>query len=115
MRRLQRSWAVRLAGDAADDQGLLDEFLCIQEGEYSDLRHHVNVFRDRVPANLLPIARDPGGNLICLSIAGSDRGKVYFWDHEEEAEEGETPGYDNVYFVADSFDDLLHNLSELPE
>ena len=68
-------------------------------------------FRDRVPANLFPIARDPGGNLICIATEGADNGKVFFWDHEFEAEEGEPPTSRNVYLVADSFDEFLEGLS----
>jgi hypothetical protein len=73
------------------------------------------MYQDRVPNTLLPVARDPGGNLLCLQLSEQDYGKVYFWDHEDEVAEGETPGFDNVYFVAASFDELLNNLSEAPE
>jgi cell wall assembly regulator SMI1 len=98
------------------DFGVLNRFLGIREGEYDDLvNYYTKVFRDRVPRNLLPIANDPGGNLICLSVSGPDRGKVYWWFHEEEADEGEPPTYRNIYFVADSFNDLLKSLTEFLE
>lgn len=36
----------------------------------------------RVPKEMLPIAVDPGGNLVLLAIEGEDTGKVFFWNHE---------------------------------
>ena len=101
--------------DSADTHGILNRFLGISPGDYDDMLAVRKVFQERVPPDLLPIACDPGGNLICLAVAGTNRRRIYFWDHEEEADEGEPPTYDNVYFVAESFTDLLNNLTELPE
>ncbi len=95
------------------DASMVDWFLGIQEGAYEDLRNHLKVFRDRVPPELLPIARDPGDNLIYIAVLGPNRGRVNFWDHEEEVEEGETPDYRNVSLVAHSFEDFLHSLTPL--
>ena len=95
--------------------GVVNRFYGIWKEKEYDLLSEVETFQGRMPANLLPIACDPGGNQICLSVSGSDRGKVYFWFHEEEADEGEPPTYDNVYFVANSFGELLDNLVESPE
>lgn len=36
---------------------------------------------DWLPAQMVPIAEDGGGNTICLSLAGSDYGRVYFRYH----------------------------------
>jgi hypothetical protein len=81
-------------------------------------------FFDRMPKELIPIACDPGGNQICLGVVkGEHYGKVYFWDHEEEAqnfvvpEEIETPWWENVYLVANSFEEFINKLYkyELPE
>jgi cell wall assembly regulator SMI1 len=102
-----------LFGNKSGDQAMLEWFFGIHSGENYNLMDEASYFRDRVPRNLLPIAADPGGNLICLSVSGPDRGIIYFWAHEEEVEEGEMPGFDNVYFVAGSFSDLINNLTEL--
>ena len=64
----------------------------------------------RVPKNCLPIARDVYGNLILLSVKDVDRGKVYFWDHNFEAEDGVEPDYSNLTLIADSFDEFIHSL-----
>lgn len=75
------------------------------------LSYAVEVFAERVPPGLLPIARDPFGNLICLGVLGSDySGEVWFWDHEREADEGEPARTDNLTKIADSFSDFLDGL-----
>lgn len=71
-----------------------------------NLRSH----KDRVPAGFLPIARDPGGNLICLALEGENANKVFFWDHENEYEEGEEVGYKNTNLIASSFEEFLASL-----
>lgn len=93
-------------------RGSVDWFLGIHGENTDNLEHYLNTYRDRIPSNLFPIAHDAGGNLICISTDGADAGKVYFWDHEEEAEEGETPTYDNLYLISDSFDEFLNNLGD---
>lgn len=105
--------AFPIADNASDDHGLVDYFLCIKDDDVYNLADWVTDFQNRVPPDLLPIAVDPGGNLICLAIAGQNTGKVYFWDHENEVTEGETPRYDNVYFVTNSFKDFVDSLAEL--
>lgn len=99
-----------------DTHGLLDRFFSIdvEDTDY-DIVDNAEVFRDRVPADLLPIAFDPGGNLICVAVSGKNKGKIYFWDHNDEFPPGKVPDYHNVYFVANSFSELIDNLSELPE
>ncbi len=57
------------------------------------------IYAYRPKPTLLPIARDGGDNLLCLSVAPSDYGAVYFWTHDEpDAEAGR---------VADSFEEFL--------
>lgn len=68
----------------------------------------------RVPAGLLPIGADPFGNVFCLGLAGRWRGKVWFWDHEGEADEDEPPRVDNLKLVAASFASFLAKLRQAP-
>jgi hypothetical protein len=86
----------------------------IQDGGefFNSFELHYRGLRGRMPAHIIPIGSDPGGNQICISVAGPDLGRVYFWDHEKEADpdEDEEPGYDNLYFVANSFSDFLNGL-----
>jgi hypothetical protein len=87
-------------------------FLGIGDPDY-DLEDWFATYRGpeaRMPAELLPIAVDPGGNVICLAVAGERRGAVFFWDHEEESD---PPGWSNVHPIADSFDAFLEGLRDL--
>lgn len=77
-------------------------------GEYfNSLELRYRGYKGRMPATILPIGSDQGGNQICISI--TDVGHIYFWDHEREADldEEENPSYDNLYFIADSFSKFL--------
>jgi hypothetical protein len=104
-----------ITGFDMDNQGILTYFFGVKSGAATDLVDSAQVFHNRVPPELLPIATDVFGNLVCLAVSGPDRGKVYFWFHEEESDDDEAPTYDNVYFVADSFTELITSLTELEE
>ena len=94
--------------------------LALRSGPYTDsLVHWFHALGDdlesiademhrRIPPELLPIASDPGGNLVCIGVEGDARGKVYFWDHEHEVY---PTGWSNVDLVADSFDAFLRGLT----
>jgi len=104
--------AYPIANCPVDTHGLVHFFFCICEGDMYDLIDYVDTYHNRLPEYFLPIACDPGGNLICLVTAGPQAGKVYFWDHEEELTALKT--YANVYLIAESFDEFLESLMELP-
>jgi hypothetical protein len=88
-------------------------FLAIRDGT-NGLAFYWENMRGRMPAELVPIASDPGGNLICLGVSGEVRGKVYFWDHELESDD-EPPGWDNFSLIAGSFTEFLAGLQDLPD
>jgi hypothetical protein len=73
-----------------------------------------NIFDDadsyegRIPENVVPIARDPGGNPILLGVSGENRGKIYFWIDEPDAEEEEV--FSALGFVALSFTEFVDSL-----
>lgn len=93
-------------------QSLVTEFNGITPGKFSDIGEVIETLEDRLPKGFIPIAGDPGGNVVLLSLDGPTRGKVYFWDHENEPEEGteDVEDYPNVYLLADDFQDFLNNL-----
>jgi hypothetical protein len=78
--------------------------------EYENILVCYRAFRSRIPKNTFPIGRDSCGNLILISVKMADRGKIYFWDHEMECGEGNTPDYSNMTLIADSFDEFFNNL-----
>ncbi len=96
----------------------IDCFLSFNEKTYyKSIDSYLKTYISRLPNDLFPIGYGPCGDLICLCIHGKNYGKVYFWDHEREAEEGREPTYDNVYLVANSFTDFINSLYEfkMPE
>jgi len=97
-------------------RGMLDVFFGVDTKGVYDLVASYERYRDRMPAELRPIAGDPGGNVICLAVDGPEKGAVYFWDHENEetVSGGLKPGYSNVYLIGMSFDDFIASL-ELEE
>jgi hypothetical protein len=78
--------------------------------ESSNIDWNCEVYNGRLPDNLLPIACDDGGDLICISIYGKDAGAVVFWDAHQETNE---PTYNNVYPIADSFSRFIMSIQEL--
>lgn len=89
---------------------IVDFFHAIYEGYgEGNLEIDYDYFKSakRIPPNVLPIAGDPFGNLICLSIEGEDKGKVYFWDHETEPQNA---SYENLSLIAGSFADFINIL-----
>lgn len=82
---------------------------------YGSFVRYQGVYAGRIPRNTLAIASDAGGNLIIMSVSGDDYGKIYFWDHEMEFNEGEEPDYSNLTLVADSFEEFISNLKNESE
>jgi hypothetical protein len=100
------------------------------DGEVADAGvHHIGGFRSeaalslewnrdcyegRIPQELMWIMDDPFGNAICLGIRDGAKGKVYFWDHENEPDEawdGSLASAENVQLMADSFSDFVAGLT----
>lgn len=65
----------------------------------------------KIPAALLWIMSDPGGNATCLGLSGPHRGRVYRWVHDEPPAEdvwdGTVETALNIWPLAGSFDDFL--------
>lgn len=82
--------------------------------DWARMSEAVETFQYRVPEWLVPVARDEYGNLFALSVRGNDLGAVWFWDHEEEADEGEPPSTDNISRVAAGWTQFLGALNPAP-
>lgn len=94
-----------------------------------DSEYIVEVFHDykeTLPAQVIPIAFDPAGNLLCFDYKNhEDHPIIVFWEHENAAEkkmlmheEGltaeqtEERARENIFYVADSFTEFLEKLYE---
>lgn len=76
-----------------------------------NIEWNLSEYRDRIPAEMFPFT-SCGGSQICLCTAGANKGKVYFWDSEEEDPDAPQPCYDNIYLIAESFAEFLSRLRE---
>lgn len=63
--------------------------------------------REHLPAALLPIAADDGGNQVCIGVAGHLYGRVVFWERGHDPDDPAPP------VVADDFDQFLDGFFEV--
>ena len=95
--------------------------------------HHIGGFREephfsllwaldcydgRIPDSLVWINDDPFGNAVCIGIRGAQRGRIYFWDHENEPDEdwdGSFESAGNLTLIANSFTDYVAGLQKLED
>jgi len=77
--------------------------------EVDDLRagYVALVESGQVPSTLLPIADDPFGNIIFISVGEDDFGRVYFGNHELEVPE---TGYLVMSQIAETFSEFMDKL-----
>jgi hypothetical protein len=59
-----------------DDTAGVNDFMSLRQ-----IHEDLDMYSDRVPAEMIPIAFAEGGNLIMLGLRD---GRVFFWDHELE-------------------------------
>jgi len=89
----------------------IDWFLAIYDGEFDNLEDYIKTYKIekmRLPLELIPIAHDPGGNLICIS---SESGSIYFWDHEKEMPDYKKEWeFNNVYLISNSLQSFFDSL-----
>jgi hypothetical protein len=74
----------------------------------SDLAENYDFHAGRIPAEIVTIASNGGGNYICLDLRGGGE-KIVFWDHRPFWRTGEWRESD-LYHVADSFEEFLGSL-----
>jgi hypothetical protein len=94
-----------------DTRSMLQILFGLKQEGVNSLEHRVDEIGERFPIDLLPIGNDLGGNIICISIRGVNRGKIFFWELETEKEDEGPPDYSNVYPVTDSFNEFLNSLT----
>lgn len=97
--------------DGCENDSVVNNFLSIHDGKEDnfEIDYFFYTKNKRIPDNVAPIARDPAGNLICICLSGSNRGKIYFWDHELEFEK---PGPSNLAYIAKSFSEFFSMLHD---
>jgi len=98
--------------DFSDDGSSIDRFLEVSDSKNESIIEYFNTYRNRIPKNYFPVAKDPGANLILIEINGAGS-KIYYWNHENEVEDSDIPGMDNMYLIASNFDEFINNLYEI--
>ncbi|GAB2880081.1 hypothetical protein GCM10027277_56630 [Pseudoduganella ginsengisoli] len=89
-------------------------FFGLQTGAYClhSVPENFKEYAGRIPHHLVPIGIDPGGNLICLSIAEDRCGQIFFADHDYFSYDGDEPTDDGVEFLASSFESFFGSLRD---
>ncbi|MFT6500137.1 MAG: hypothetical protein ACJASQ_000244 [Crocinitomicaceae bacterium] len=90
----------------------VDWFLALYDGEFDNLEDYFNTYKideKRIPISFLPIAHDPGGNLICMNKTDN---KIYFWNHDFEVDYSSSDDNDwsNIYLIAESLNEFISTL-----
>lgn len=106
-----------------DDTAIVDYVLVVEDWEdiYEEERSNAltvfGVYRTFVmeqhalPLGLIPIARDPGGSLFLLDVAGPQKGAVLFWARDwYDPDQRSAEPYHNVGFIAPSFSAFLEKI-----
>jgi len=92
-------------GFKGDPVGRIHLFFGLRDPvESCNLDWNLEVFQQRLPANLLPIATTEGADKICLSVAGEREGAVFYWDGYAQ------PGERNLYFLSPDFASFMSAL-----
>ena len=92
----------------------VDRFYAIYNGEHDNFEKVFQFCKadGLLQENMIAVADDPGGNMICLSVSGPDTNSVYFWDHEAYNEDDKGA---NLHLLADSFGEFLDGLTKAPK
>jgi hypothetical protein len=90
------------------------------------LSWQLEMFQGRMPGEIIPIA-DCDGNKVCLGVRSDCFNRVYYWDSETEPQDeedyladfgGQMPRevkWQNIFLVADSFEQFVMSLRRLDE
>lgn len=101
------------------DHSMVHFFIDIDLDENNDATTNLfgcfDSYEGQVPSDTIPIAYDPGGNLILIGVEGENRGKIFFWLQEFETEDDEDTDYSNVGFVANTFNEFIDSLFDPEE
>jgi len=72
--------------------------------ESCNLDWNLDVFRDRIPEDLLPIATTEGADKLCMLLTGERAGAIFYWDGHAQA------GEYNLHALADDFASFITSL-----
>jgi len=80
-------------------------------GYYDSMVNYISVYADRYPSNdMLPIASSGGGDMILVGYSSKYLGKIYYWNHNFEAEEAGKDYFENIKNISSDFNNFLNIL-----
>ena len=99
-------------GKTGDGASLVQYFYAVTgKARDADLLVNVlSVLKDRIPQTTLPLAEDPGGNVVLIYLEGNRQGEVWYWDHDQEGQQSDLDA--NLHFISKSLQAFLASLSE---
>lgn len=91
---------------------VINFFFCVLSliEDYFSIKWYLDMYEDRYPDVMFPIASVGGGDLLLMGLSGDYESKIYYWDHNLESENEGNEYFDNITFVEDSLYDFLNNL-----
>jgi len=101
----EEDWIFDYIENGNANSSVIRDFFVIyktETGEYDDLK--VAYKNGVAPPDYMPIATDPGGNVIFMAVKGENRGKIYFGNHELEDEK---TGYMLISLISDTFSEFI--------
>jgi cell wall assembly regulator SMI1 len=84
------------------------DFFGIRSQRAANLQFWIDEAGNELLPDFIPVADDPGGNLLCLRLTEPDRGAIYYWDASPDRDLDETTG--TMFKVAESIDEFLKRL-----
>lgn len=94
------------------DDRVINYFFAIKTllRDHYAIQWYMDMYQDRYPHGMLPIASAGGGDLILIGLSHDQASKIYYWNHHFEAEDHAEDYWDNITFIADSFSQFLNQL-----
>ncbi|MFF2484326.1 SMI1/KNR4 family protein [Paenibacillus sp. NPDC058071] len=72
----------------------------------NNLEKKIGFFEEILEIGFIPIARDSGGNQICLGIREEFYDQIFFWTQDEEYDEA----MDNMHYLAENIQEFIDSL-----
>jgi hypothetical protein len=82
----------------------IDSFYGLYNDE-NNIEDKIDFYKNVLPADLIPIADLPGGDLVCIGMKDDTQNEIYIWFHEMDGE--------NIYLASDSFKSFIMNFKRI--
>ncbi len=70
----------------------------------SNISQKIEMYKEEFAQDYIPISDLDGGDLICIGLTGELKGRLYFWSHDDEGENGQ-----RFFLIANSFLEFINS------